>query len=726
MHAPDVLLRSIGKAVFKAIGPAFAGDAFVEALPDIARHAWNRWARECDEDQRRAELEALALAAAGSSRDATAEVVNELPPEQVEGLVVATAQDIHQTTLDIAERIAGDQPETVRESLAAYLHQVPAVLRAWLRRPGDVAGITVPARFALNGPDDLRSFLPVRLSPFRPGNQPLSGVAWELVELLGLGELGEVWKACRAGYPETAVALKFWIDPWSAKALRGDARLLDQLMLRARHPGIVPLRQTYLGNEPPCLEYEHVAGCDLAGMIREWQREHRRPSPRQVARVVRRLARIIAFAHRLDPPVVHRALKPSNVLVPHTTDGTLALRVADFGSGRVSASQAMRQSLRGQTEAQRLHASAWGSCAALYASPEQLKGADPDPRDDVYALGVIWHQLLTRDLGAGRPAGVRWAQRLQEQGVPVPLIELMGACCREDPSDRPRNAAVLVDLLGVLLQEGGEPSGLTDSGSSVDGRPAALPRRITNALRMTLAFIPPGTFRMGSPSSEAERSDDEGPQHEVSITRPYYLSIHPVTQGQYEAVMGENPSYFNETKGGGPHHPVESISWEEAVEFCRRLSEWPAERAAGRVYRLPTEAEWEYACRGGLPMPFATGTTLSGHEANFNGNYPYGEVPRGPYLERTTRVGSYGGNPFGLYDMHGNVWEWCADYYDRHYYKNSPRYDPPGPASGTLRVVRGGSCYNIGRFCRAAYRFGIAPANRDIDVGLRVAMTAPG
>jgi formylglycine-generating enzyme required for sulfatase activity len=97
-------------------------------------------------------------------------------------------------------------------------------------------------------------------------------------------------------------------------------------------------------------------------------------------------------------------------------------------------------------------------------------------------------------------------------------------------------------------------------------------------------------------------------------------------------------------------------------------------------------------------------------------------VARGPYLERTSKVGSYPPNPFGLYDMHGNVWEWCADYYDRTYYRHSPRYDPQGPAQGTLRVVRGGSCYNIGRFCRAAYRFGVVPTNRDLDVGMRVVM----
>ena len=201
------------------------------------------------------------------------------------------------------------------------------------------------------------------------------------------------------------------------------------------------------------------------------------------------------------------------------------------------------------------------------------------------------------------------------------------------------------------------------------------------------------------------------------------MSIYPVTQRQYEKLTGHNPSYFHAGKGGGPDHPVERISWEEAVAFCHLLSDLPAEKAAGRSYRLPTEAEWEFACRAGQTAAFSFGPGLSSREANFNGNYPYGGADRGPYLERTTRVASYSPNAYGLYDMHGNVWEWCADYYDRAYLRTGPNVDPPGPTTGIQRVVRGGSCYNIGRFCRSAYRFGVAPTNRALDIGVRAVMT---
>jgi formylglycine-generating enzyme required for sulfatase activity len=691
MHTPVALLEFTGKVLLRTASFGLAGD-LTEVLPQVVQEVWTRWSKERSESQRRAEIEALIQTPAAEIRQAVAELVQEL---------------------------AGERSQVLQKALVTYLGQVPDTIRHSFRRPADPEGTTVPAALPLGRPDDLLPFLPTCLPRFRPGDMPLANIDWELVELLGVGAFGEVWKAINPGVSNApAVALKFCLDAASAKVLRSEAKLLDRVMMQGRHPGIVSLRQTYLSAEPPCLEYEYVHGGDLAGVIHEWHRHQRGPSPAQVAQVMRRLAKIVGFTHRLDPPIVHRDLKPANILVQRLQDGSLSLRVANFGNGGVAASHAIRQALRGTTQAQLLVSAIRGACTPLYASPQQMRGADADPRDDVYALGVIWYQLLTGDLSAGRPGGTRWSQRLSEQGMTPPVIELLGSCFADNPDDRPRNAADLADRLTELLQTGERETAV----QAPDGQAPAMPRRITNSIQMTLTLIPAGTFQMGSPASEAERSSDEGPQHEITITRPYYMAIYPVTQRHYELVMGQNPSYLNDWKGGGPDFPVESISWDEAVAFCRKLSELPGEKAAGRVYRLPTEAEWEYACRGGLPLPFTSGVSLSSREANFNGNYPYGGAERGPYLERTTKVGSYPPNPFGLYDMHGNVWEWCADFYERTYYRNSPRYDPPGPSHGSLRVVRGGSCYNIGRFCRAAYRFGVSPANRDIDVGMRVIM----
>lgn len=700
MSAPSGLLKDIGQAIHDAAGAKLAGDFVVEVLPEVVQNTWASWSGRSGETERR---------------------------EEIDALVRACDDEVRQTVGEVVSSIANGQTET-RQALADYLAHVPATIRHWLRRPADPNGATLPEDLPLGRAEDLLPFLPIRLPRFKVGDCPLPGVDWRLEELLGVGGFGEVWKARNPNMSSAApVALKFCLDPPSTKVLRNEARLLDRLMFQGKHPGIIPLRQTYLSAEPPCLEYEYIPGGDLTGLMHEWHRQRGGLAPGQVSRVVMRLAEIVAFAHRLDPPIVHRDLKPANILVQRTPNGKFALRIADFGNGGAAASHAIRQTLRGTSQAQLLVAAVRGTCTPLYASPQQMRGHDADPRDDIYALGVIWYQLMTGELGTGRPGGTRWPKRLREQGMPSPLIDLLGSCFEDNPDDRPRNAESLAEQIRDLLQGGSPPPAvasvetLAAPAVSTAAEPA-LPRRISNCIGMTLTLVPAGTFKMGSPPTETDRGDDESPQHEVTISQPFYMGIYPVTQRQFEAMMGHNPSYFNSLRGGGPEFPVENVSWNDAVEFCRRLSRRSAERAARRMYRLPTEAEWEYGCRAGVQMPFTFGASLSSAEANFNGKYPYGHVLRGPYLERTTKVGSYPPNAFGLFDMHGNVWEWCGDYYDRTYYRNSPHVDPPGPSRGNQRVVRGGSCHQIGRICRSAYRFGVMPTSKDIDVGMRVVM----
>ncbi|TVS21096.1 MAG: formylglycine-generating enzyme family protein [Planctomycetaceae bacterium] len=255
------------------------------------------------------------------------------------------------------------------------------------------------------------------------------------------------------------------------------------------------------------------------------------------------------------------------------------------------------------------------------------------------------------------------------------------------------------------------------------------PVELTNSIGMKLRLIPPGEFMMGSPEWDEEgRESKEGPQHLVRITRPFYFGVYEVTQGEYERVMGTNPSAFSQEGARSEwvsgmdtsRFPVDQVSWEEAVEFCRRLSALPAERSAGRKYRLPTEAEWEYACRAGTTTPFHFGSVLDGQQANCNASFPYGTRGEGRWLGRPTAVGSYRPNGFGLFDMHGNVREWCADWadwadwYDPHYYAISPVNDPTGPSSGWIHVSRGGSWSDIARSCRSAAR------NEGTSAGFRV------
>jgi formylglycine-generating enzyme required for sulfatase activity len=237
---------------------------------------------------------------------------------------------------------------------------------------------------------------------------------------------------------------------------------------------------------------------------------------------------------------------------------------------------------------------------------------------------------------------------------------------------------------------------------------------MTNSIGMKLTLVPPGEFLMGSPNSEQDRSDGEL-QHRVRMTKPFYLGVYEVTQWEYERVMGASPSHFKES---GNSAPVEMVSWDEAQEFCRKLSALPAEQAAGWVYRLPTEAEWEYACRAGSTSRFCFGDSDDGLDAYawFGNNSD----------SKTHPVGLKKPNAWGLYDMHGNVWEWCADWYDSGYYVASPSSDPQGPSSGSDRVSRGGGWLYRPGDCRSSYRDGFSPGIRSFDLGFRVARSPSG
>ena len=238
---------------------------------------------------------------------------------------------------------------------------------------------------------------------------------------------------------------------------------------------------------------------------------------------------------------------------------------------------------------------------------------------------------------------------------------------------------------------------------------------VTNSLGMKFRIIPPGTFELGSPNSEPQRSGNET-LHKVTITQPKLLGVYPVTQAEWTKVMGTNRIRFKSVSGQDTNRfPVEEVSWDDCQEFLERMNESHAMK--GWRYRLPTEAEWEYACRAGTVTPFWFGGELNGKQANCDGNNPY-QCGKGPYLERTCVVGSYGANPFGLYDQHGNVWEWCQDWFAA--YDGSVTQDPTGPSSGSSRVLRGGSWSNYAGLCRSAFRHFNFPSFHFLSIGFRV------
>lgn len=242
---------------------------------------------------------------------------------------------------------------------------------------------------------------------------------------------------------------------------------------------------------------------------------------------------------------------------------------------------------------------------------------------------------------------------------------------------------------------------------------------------LEMVAIPAGKFFMGSPETEAGRTEHEDPRHRVKIA-PFFIGKFPVTQSQWRVAaqwpkvlrdLNPNPSSF-----AGDDLPVENVSWHDAEEFCQRLS-----KKTGRNYRLPSEAEWEYACRAGTETPFHFGETLAPGLANYDYSIPYATGPRGLARESTSQVGAFGiANEFGLFEMHGNVWEWCADVW-HHNYSGSPADGGAWTAGGddSLRVVRGGAWFNAARLCRSAYRYWGSPDSRGHNCGLRIVMTFP-
>ncbi len=238
-----------------------------------------------------------------------------------------------------------------------------------------------------------------------------------------------------------------------------------------------------------------------------------------------------------------------------------------------------------------------------------------------------------------------------------------------------------------------------------------------NGIALELVKIPAGQFLMGSPDSEEGHDGNEGPQHSVMVPE-FWLGKYPVTQAQYQAITGKSPSRFSEN---GSNRPVEQVSWYDALAFCEKLSQ-----QTGRTYRMPSEAEWEYACRAGTTTPFHFGPTLTTDLANYDGRESYVNEPKGLYREQTTKVGSFSPNVFGLYDMHGNVVEWCADHWHGNY-AGAPTDGSAWLSDGETasRVLRSGSWGFYPWFCRSADRKDRWPGYGSITVGFRVCCSAP-
>jgi formylglycine-generating enzyme required for sulfatase activity len=359
--------------------------------------------------------------------------------------------------------------------------------------------------------------------------------------------------------------------------------------------------------------------------------------------------------------------------------------------------------------------------------------------------GVFYHFVIRglrgeADLNRDGTVGVEELALFTKSNVPEFVKEEYGFDVRQMPVLRGELGGLAALVGQVRVRENVPAPGpsrteadgklMVSRGSTSLKTPAPGPARgvetIANSVGMTLARIPAGEFLMGSPDSDKDAVPHEKPQHPVKISRLFYLGVHEVTQGQFKQVMGANPSRFT----GSDDLPVDQATWYEAIDFCNALSvkekrppyyrvtpskggEPSVEIAGGTGYRLPAEAEWEYACRAG-----STGRYFFGDDESVLATRAWSGVNSG---NKTHPVGQMPANAFGLHDMHGNLWEWCWDWYDEHAHANARTDNPTGPASGVARVARGGSWWNDPKALRSANRWAYGPSGRLRQFGFRVA-----
>jgi eukaryotic-like serine/threonine-protein kinase len=449
-------------------------------------------------------------------------------------------------------------------------------------------------------------------------------------------------------------------------------------------------------------------------------------SESQVIEILQEILAGLQEVHQKDK--IHRDLKPDNIM-RRAQDGKLVL--IDFGAVK----EIRRISGTGNTVASAtVRAGSEG-----YMSMEQAMGF-PRLASDVYAVGAIGIQCLTgthpSKLFDEAALALRWQHLCQVSSGLATVLEKMVV---QNANDRYRDAKDAAGAIASLVKSVSEPqltkiqftSVKLDSYGKIVDRPTGQAEIFTedlgNGVSLSMVKIPSGKFMMGQTVSEKqellkrfkeEYKDyfaSELPQHQVTVSE-FFLGQMLVTQAQWQAIMGNNPSKFQ----GDDRLPVDSVSWLDAMDFCQKLSQ-----KTRRIYRLPSEAEWEYACRAGTTTPFAFGETITPVVVNYDGIFTYAKAAEGESHQRATVVGSFPANLFGLYDMHGNLWEWCLDEWSDNYNNVSTDGSPEGDITSKVSskahaVMRGGSWYDLRVYCRSAYRISYDADLHRFNGGFRI------
>jgi formylglycine-generating enzyme required for sulfatase activity len=493
---------------------------------------------------------------------------------------------------------------------------------------------------------------------------------YTLAGLLGMGACGHVFRAEKNGRAWALKVCHPHLD--SIPRFQSEIRAVAAL---PRHPALPLLEDFNRHFASNCWYYvtDLVEGQNLNSFLQV----NGPMGESEAAYAFGQLAEGLALVHAAG--IVHRDISPVNIIVRASdrsmvlVDFGLATHIADNGSMRM------------------------GGTIYQVPAPCQVSGRRADVYDDAWFLGACIHMsihygalssLESFTLPAGGPA----------DQIRLKLEAAYATTRWYVPESKASTGLAMNARVGLNTEGIGGPL-LVDLGDGID---------------LPLVPIPAGDYVMGVPPDEISRDDDEI-QHHVTISRAFHMGRYPVTQAQWVRVMGENPSYFK-----GNDLPVEQVSWNDAVAFCQRLS-----AITGLEFMLPTEAQWEYSCRAGTATAFHWGTTCNGKQANCRGDLPYGNKMHGVNREKTTPVGMYAPNAWGIYDMHGNVAEWCADWYGA--YAPGKITDPSGPAIGQHRVLRGGSWHFDPARCRAGYRNANFPATRgNFNYGFRVVLNHSG
>jgi len=533
------------------------------------------------------------------------------------------------------------------------------------------------------------------------GSKILLDDRYRPIKFLGEGGFGRTFQAIDEKRLNTPCVIKQFLPQQAGSAALAKATELFQqeakrLQELGKHPQIPDLEAFFPQDGRLYLVQDFIDGQNL---LEEFQNQGKLKEP-QIRIILTELLPVLQFIH--DNQVIHRYIKPENIIRSKT--GQLFL--IDFGVSKETSGSILTRV---------------GTVTGTpgYAPPEQFRGMVYHS-SDLYSLAVTCVRLLTGHFqkidGSDQLFDTNRMEWQWQKYVSLSqeLTTVLETMLQDIPVKRYQSAtevlAALVNKKTIVIPTPINPP-KPPANTNVNINPqSSFTEDLGNGVKLEMIAIPGGTFLMGSPASEAERQDHESPQHQVTVPS-FFMGKYPLTQAQYQAIIGKNPSNFK-----GNNRPVETVSWDDAVLFCEELSQ-----KTGKNYRLPSEAEWEYACRAGTKTPFSFGDNITTDLVNYNGNYPYKSAPKGKYREQTTDVGTFPPNAFGLYDMHGNVWEWCEDDWHENYINAPTNGSAWNSQSGTkYKLLRGGSwSYNAGP-CRAANRSWLSRGSRYDLYGFRV------